>query len=1464
MSQGDRQAGSHTPASRRLAVAAIVLAAAFAAFALAVLASAAAEAAAAEAPTQLWSRCPSGSAGGQCLIARGVGADPSAPGDVYVADQANRRIDELSAWGSFVRAWGWDVVASGPDETGTGFEVCEAAQGDVCQAGSEGGGEGQLSIPQGVAVDAEGDVFVVDKNNLRVQEFGSEGQFLEMFGGEVNKTKTDEAAPEAQRNRCPVDPGDECQAGSAGAGNGQFSWSSVGSFIAAGPGDTIYVGDTNRIEEFDAAGEYEGEIALPVSGQPASLVADPGTGALYLAYPVSFGVQERSAQPSVYRYEGGKWSAFAEIDRPEVLALDGAGDLYAFDAKFTGPGGPDDPTSHSSRILEYSPAGKQIGLFAEGEIGESTGLAAGGACLGAGAHDLYISSSDSHESFVRAYGPPPTDPGCPPPPAAPSISSQYAASVGTAQATVRAQINPHFWSGSIGETEYFVQYATAACVPGREDPEEEDWEVPCVKQQPAPPARLAGGALDQPLTTGGVLLAGLAPGTEYRYRFAAESRDAEGEPVVGGQPVYGVGGTPGKAGTAQSFTTFPTPGPEGGCANEALRGGPSAALPDCRAYELVSPVDKEGGDVEAPPLARLDQAAPEGEKITYTSQSAFAGARSAPYYSQYLATRTSAGWHTEALAPVQEGPLFNFEVSVIESPFAAFTPDLSEAMQLTASEPLLAPGGTAGYDNLYRHRLGGGYEACGPLGRPPHEALELFYPETQGFSEEGPHRGVFVAGDQLQSTPAAAPELPGEGRTNGQLYLCEGGELHLLSVLPDGVASGASNTAGTANEFTLARLATLAGAVSADGSRAYWTATAGKGLGGPGALYVRTNDTATESAREHGAASGSGDLIGPAHGRGKTHNGQTAIGAVKATSGGFAVGQEIADEKGGEVIAAGTKIETIEFEKEEGGTKLYKLTLSKAAKKTVLSEGTQVGAALVGLPSDIALNAQAKSGAFEPGQEISAPSLPIGTRIEAVEETAAGVFKLTLSAAPGATEADGAVVAGAAKATAASLGAAGPCTEAATKACTIALTGDGTVFGSTDAHFFAANREGSEALFSEGEPAAGKATLYRFELAGAEEGKAPQRIAGEVFGVLGQSADLSRVYLLSGERIGGAGEAGAPNLYLYEAGAEGAEGAFTFVATLSGRDTSQSQGEGNYSPVNPRPAFHTARATPGGGTLAFMSNSGPLAEAVAGYDITDASSPAPCGSEGGICDAEIYLYEAGSGELVCVSCNRGGARPAGREFGGEGSQQLFAPSLLPAWQTSLYAGNPLSEHGNRLFFDSFERLTLGDTNGAADVYEWERAGTGSCREGRPSFEPRAGGCLALISSGQSPDDSEFIDATPEGSNAFFTTSASLVGSDPGSIDLYDAREGGGFPEAEGAAGCEGEACQSPPEAPNHPTPATSVLAGEGNVEEAASKKPRCKKGKVKKHGKCVAKKHKRKPHQKAHKRHASHNRGAGK
>ena len=169
------------------------------------------------APPLLWQTCEAGSGAGQCNLPRGIAADPE-NGHVFVADQTNHRVVEFNALGQFIKAWGWDVVASGPGDDTTApedqFEICVPDNGDVCKAGTIGGGVGQLVRPQGIALDSEGNVYVAegDFENRRVQKFDPDGNPILMFGGEVNKTKVEAVgSSEAEENLCPFDPGDECQ-----------------------------------------------------------------------------------------------------------------------------------------------------------------------------------------------------------------------------------------------------------------------------------------------------------------------------------------------------------------------------------------------------------------------------------------------------------------------------------------------------------------------------------------------------------------------------------------------------------------------------------------------------------------------------------------------------------------------------------------------------------------------------------------------------------------------------------------------------------------------------------------------------------------------------------------------------------------------------------------------------------------------------------------------------------------------------------------------------------------------------------------------------------------------------------------------------------------------------------------------------------------------------------------------------
>jgi hypothetical protein len=195
-------------------------------------------------------------------------------------------------------------------------------------------------------------------------------------------------------------------------------------------------------------------------------------------------------------------------------------------------------------------------------------------------------------------------------------------------------------------------------------------------------------------------------------------------------------------------------------------------------------------------------------------------------------------------------------------------------------------------------------------------------------------------------------------------------------------------------------------------------------------------------------------------------------------------------------------------------------------------------------------------------------------------------------------------------------------------------------------------------------------------------------------------------------------------------------------------------------------------------------------------------------------------------------------------------------AMMAPGESQTFNPRALSSDGNRLFFESFEALLPRDTNGKADVYEWMRASAKqACDEaGAELYVPSASGCLSLISSGQSPVDTKFADASPDGSDVFIRTQSSLLPQDIGLVDVYDARVGGGLPQPPAPpAACEGEACQGPLSAPDDPTPASSAFEGAGNVNEATAKKKKAKK----------QKKHAKKHQKKKKKSKARHNRRTG-
>jgi hypothetical protein len=399
--------------------------------------------------------------------------------------------------------------------------------------------------------------------------------------------------------------------------------------------------------------------------------------------------------------------------------------------------------------------------------------------------------------------------------------------------------------------------------------------------------------------------------------------------------------------------------------------------------------------------------------------------------------------------------------------------------------------------------------------------------------------------------------------------------------------------------------------------------------------------------------------------------------------------------------------------------------------------------------------------------------------------------------------------------------------------------------------------------------------------------------AGVVGSIPGGSEDGSFVYYVAeGELTGAANEFGEkaknrePNLYMSRYNDESGKWETVFIAGLSIEDSRDWGSEENHGEGAGSLEQLTSRVSPSGQYVEFMSD-----RSLTGYNNRDASSGVP--------DEEIFLYDAQSNHLVCASCNPTGERPAGVQdvqdeanfYGGLVIDRQrdwpgrWLAANVPGWSAidlarALYQSRYLSDSG-RLFFNSPDQLVPQATNGLADVYEYEPAGVGNCEASSATYSERSEGCVRLISSGASGQESAFLDASASGDDVFFISSAPLAAADTGSaLSVFDAHV------CSAAAPCPAAAVAPPPcttadscRAAPTPQPAifgapsSATFSGAGNItpvpaaattKKTAPKKAGCPRGKRLDRGRCVRGKTKKRAGKAGGKAGKTHNHGRGK
>jgi hypothetical protein len=385
-----------------------------------------------------------------------------------------------------------------------------------------------------------------------------------------------------------------------------------------------------------------------------------------------------------------------------------------------------------------------------------------------------------------------------------------------------------------------------------------------------------------------------------------------------------------------------------------------------------------------------------------------------------------------------------------------------------------------------------------------------------------------------------------------------------------------------------------------------------------------------------------------------------------------------------------------------------------------------------------------------------------------------------------------------------------------------------------EAVFSTASADGSRVLYIKA------GTIYEDNLdTGVTRALAP---GGGVIGLVGASEDLEYIYFASEAALAAGSTTGESNLYLVHGGE------VRFIATLGSSSEEKipnffSEDLGAETlPWSADPGVRSAEVTPSGHALVFMST-----RSLTGYDNVSLAYSEPV--------HEVFVYDADTGALSCASCDPSGTRPSTR---GQAASigEFFPISGYPTFQERV-----ISEDGTRVFFESADPLLPQAQNGVLNVYEWERDGSGSCT--------LQNGCIYLLSTGSSSTPSNLIGASESGNDVFMITRSQLVPADQNEYnDVYDAHVGAVEPPA--APQCTGTGCQGVQAAPPvFATPASVTYAGVGNFSPSAvstpvvkskkKKRPSCtvkKKGKVT--GKKSAKRAKAKPVPCKAKKHATH------
>ncbi|HEY2595762.1 MAG TPA: hypothetical protein VGK33_17865 [Chloroflexota bacterium] len=651
-----------------------------------------------------------------------------------------------------------------------------------------------------------GDVYVVDKGNNRVERFTASGGYLSQFNASGTLPGEGPAAPTGRFS-----------------GPEEIAVDNSGNALDPSLSD-VYVADSGHhvVDRFSAAGEYKSQItgtcaAGPCTGEEAfgelhGVAVDP-SGNLWV-YQGKSQIDEFTAAGVFIRSFSSETS---EAEAIPGLAADSAGDIDLISGgqvlRFDSVSGTlINQFDHGAQALALNPATSQL-LVDRGESIDvyaphhetfptptqtfpAEGLAESHGIGVAADSTVYASQrvADSVDIFARVLLPTPV--------------TGAATQTSPTSETVNGTVNPEGLPISDCRFEYAIFGTPAGQYPH---------SVACAQA----PANVGSGAAPVAVSAD---ITGLRPGSTYHYRLASSN-------------AHGV-----EEGTDETFIATQNLGP------------PTLSLPDNRAYELVSTIP--GAEVDPPPVGQFVsfeeelaetmgnvggyRAAANGETVAYVggpppSGEGGTGVSHNTAGNHYLGMREATGWADANIEPDPENP----EMEDLSA-------DLS--LQLFRSEDpsfKAAHGGptgclgtrTNGSSVLYARSGGIGTARYRPLfteTRGPHEC----FAQPAGVSADNAH---ILLDSPFALTPGANAAITAIG---GNLYDSTGGRLLQVNILPDGHPQPQANaTFGSSmGEVSSSNPGDYKGAISADGSRVFWTDL------NTGIVYVRENDAQAEEA----------------------------------------------------------------------------------------------------------------------------------------------------------------------------------------------------------------------------------------------------------------------------------------------------------------------------------------------------------------------------------------------------------------------------------------------------------------------------------------------------------------------------------------------------------------------------------------------------------------------------------------